>query len=441
MAAGGASFYKGSDLIHDYSCSTCEENDMNTEAQHFCPQCEHYLCDKCVKLHGGYFKKHVVYGRGDIQKWAGFSMDICDQHGNKLEVHCDDHQELCCSVCVALNHRICSSISHLPDLARGFLETAEFKQLPAVVDKMRSRLDELKNVRTKDQDSLIDSYKNIIAEVKALRKNINTILDQLERKTVEQLDRMMKDLEKSIKDDLETCAQMDHQLKTMIEKLQQITGKNKETSSYTGYIKCQSKLSEATCFVQEIRHNDVMKLKSDESVVPFLRNLKNLGDIEKIHVYKTQSSAQYSIKIKEDSDVCVIVGICELPGGEVVIADGRNHRVKLLNQKYRVTDHYDLHCNVMHLCYITGNDVAVTILNVIHILTLTRGKLKAVRKFTIGHISWSIAHNQGQLFVGSNGGINLYTLKGKFVKKINETDGSGLLVIIVLFLLMWRDFM
>ncbi|WAR08606.1 hypothetical protein MAR_018564, partial [Mya arenaria] len=306
MATGVGSFYKGSDLIHDYSCSTCEENDLNTEAQHFCPQCEHYMCDKCVKLHGGYFKKHVVYGRGDIKKWAGFSMDICDQHGNKLEVHCDDHQELCCSVCVALNHRLCSSINHLPDLARGFLETAEFKQLPAAVDKMRSSLGELKNVRTKDQDSLIDSYNNIIAEVKALRKNINTILDQLERKTFEQLDRMMKDLEKSIKDDLETCAQMHDQLKTMIEQLQKITGKNKETSSYIGYRKCQSKLSEAKCLEQVIRQKDGMKFKSDENIVPFLRNLNNFGNIEGIHVNKTQSSAKYSVKIEADDAVCDI---------------------------------------------------------------------------------------------------------------------------------------
>ncbi|XP_052817039.1 uncharacterized protein LOC128243350 [Mya arenaria] len=97
MAFGGSSIYKGSDLIHDYSCSKCDDNDFNTEAQHFCPECEHYLCDKCVRIHGEYFKKHAVYGRGDIKKWAGFSMDRCDQHGNKLEVHCDDHKN-----CVAM---------------------------------------------------------------------------------------------------------------------------------------------------------------------------------------------------------------------------------------------------------------------------------------------------------------------------------------------------
>ncbi|WAR26751.1 TIF1B-like protein [Mya arenaria] len=235
MASRGSSIYKGSDLIHDYSCSKCEENDLNTEAQHFCPQCEHYLCDKCVGIHGDYFKKHVVHGRGDFRKWVGYSMDKCDQHDKELEVHCDDHLELCCSVCVALNHRLCSSISHLPDLARGFLKTEEFKQLPAAVDKMRRWLDKLKNDIMKDQASLNDSYKNILVEILALRKTINKVLDRMERKTVQQLDSMMKDLEKSIKDDLETCAHMNDQLKTMTEQLQQITGNNKETNSYIGF--------------------------------------------------------------------------------------------------------------------------------------------------------------------------------------------------------------
>ncbi|WAR20267.1 hypothetical protein MAR_002105 [Mya arenaria] len=133
MASKDSSIYMGSDLIHDYSCSKCEENDLNTEALHFCQQCEHYLCGKCVRNHWAYFKEHVVYGRGEIQKWAGFSIDICEQHGKELEVHCDDHQEFCCSVCVALNHRLCSSTSHLSDLAKGFLKTKRFKQLPAAL--------------------------------------------------------------------------------------------------------------------------------------------------------------------------------------------------------------------------------------------------------------------------------------------------------------------
>ncbi|XP_052760758.1 uncharacterized protein LOC128203393 [Mya arenaria] len=426
MASGGSSIYKGSDQFHNYSCSTCEQNNLNTDAQHFCPQCEHYLCDKCVKMHGEYFKKHVVYGRGDIQKWAGFFMERCDQHGKVLEFHCDGHQEFCCSVCLTLNHRHCSRISPLPDLARGFMKTAEFKHLPSAVYKMRQRMDELKNDRIKDQVSLKDSYKNIIAEIKAFRKEINYILDEIEKKTFEQLDSMMEDLEKSVKHDIETCAHMHDQLKTMFEKLRKITGKNKETSSYIGFRICQSKLSEAKFLEQELLAKGGMKFKSDESLLPFLRNLNKLGNFEtdNIHVYKAQSSSRYKVRIKKDKTICLIAGICELPSGEVVIADRHNKRVKLLNRQFEVIDHCDLPSHPYHLCHTTGSEVAVAVTyytNIpceVHFLTVTRGKLQAVRKFTTNHYCYSIAHHQGKLYVGSAEVLYLYAMDGRLIKKL-----------------------
>ncbi|XP_052816988.1 uncharacterized protein LOC128243321 [Mya arenaria] len=439
MAFGGSSFYKGSDLIHDYSCSKCEENDLNTEAQHFCPECEHYLCDKCVRIHGEYFKKHVVYGRGDIQKWTGFSMDRCDQHGNKLEVHCDDHQELCCHVCVSLNHRFCSSISHLPELARGFLEKAEFKQLPEAVDKMRSRLDELKNAKMKDQASLKDSYKNILAEIKALRKEFNQILDELEKKTVEQLDSMKKDLEKSLKDDIEKCTHMNELLKTMIDKFRQITGKNKETNCYVGHRKCKTKLTEAQNLLHEIQEKPVETLcfKYDSSIMPFLRNLNMFGATERViskakrldsgYVYKGQGSKKFSVRIKKDKNTCSIEGICELPSGDLVIADSNNRRLKLLDMKYKVTAHLDCPASPEHLCHTTGSEVAVVTYEdktyIVYFLTVTRGQLHLSRKFTTDHDCTSIAYHEGLLYVGSDSALYQYTMDGLMGKVIYEERG------------------
>ncbi|XP_052817011.1 uncharacterized protein LOC128243338 [Mya arenaria] len=438
MASGGSSFYKASDLIHDYSCSKCGENDFNTEAQHFCPECEHYLCDKCVRIHGEYFKKHVVYGRGDIQKWA-FSMDRCDQHGNKLDVHCDDHQELCCHVCVSLNHRLCSSISHLPELARGFLKTAVFKQLPAAVNEMRSRLDELKNAKLKDQDALKDSYKSILAEIKALRKELNQILDKLEQKTVEQLDGMMKDLEKSLEDDIETCTHMNELLKIMMDKFGQIAGKNKETKCYVGHRKCQTKLTEAQNLVHEIqgKSEEALHFKSDSSIVPFLRNQHMFGAPERVitvakslnsvYVYKGLGSKKFSVRIKKDKKTCSIEGICELPSGDLVIADSKNKRVKLLDMTYKVTAHLDLPVPPLHLCNLTGSEIAVVIdddkMHAICILTVTRGQFQVSRKFTTDHQCKSIAYHQGQLYICSYSALYQYTMDGRLVKVLKKDIG------------------
>ncbi|WAR05012.1 hypothetical protein MAR_020381, partial [Mya arenaria] len=543
MATGGSSLYKESDLVHDYGCSKCEEHDINTYAQHFCTECEHYLCDKCVKLHNGYHKTHTVYGRGDIQKWAGYAMAMCDQHGNKLEVHCDDHQDLCCHVCVALNHRLCSSISHLPDLARNFLKTAEFKQLPAAlpsgglliadnnnysvkhlnseyvvtascdfpappehlcrisgnevavvvsdsnrhevhfihitrgklqrvrkfttnhrcvciahdqgqlyvsswnilyqynmngkiirniyedksigltvrrqcssishlpdlsrdflktaefkqlpvaVDKMRSRLGELTNARLKYQASLTDMYKDILAEIKALRKKMNNILDHLEKKTVKELDSMIKGLETNIKVDIDACTHMHDQLKTMIKKVQQMTGKHKETNSYIGYRRCQDKLDKAEEQMQTMQRKPEPRIsfKPDSSLQPFLNNLHVFGSIEKfeiLHVYKALDFKTYYVK-ENDNFRFSIVGICELPSGDLVIANKKNSKVIFLNRQYDVTASCDLPFPPEDLCLISGNEVAISvndsIRHEVHFINVTRGKLQKVTHSTTVH--------------------------------------------------------
>ncbi|XP_052806928.1 uncharacterized protein LOC128236110 [Mya arenaria] len=436
MATGGASLYKGSDLIHDYGCSKCEEHDRNTEAQHFCQECEHYLCDNCVKLHNGYHKKHTVYGRGDIQKWAGFALDKCDQHGNKLEVHCDDHQELCCHVCVALNHRQCSSISHLPDLSRDFLKTAEFKQLPVAVDKMRSRLGELTNARLKYQASLTDMYKDILAEIKALRKKMNNILDHLEKKTVKELDSMIKGLETNIKVDIDACTHMHDQLKTMIKKVQQMTGKHKETNSYIGYRRCQDKLDKAEEQMQTMQRKPEPRIsfKPDSSLQPFLNNLHVFGSIEKfeiLHVYKALDFKTYYVK-ENDNFRFSIVGICELPSGDLVIANKKNSKVIFLNRQYDVTASCDLPFPPEDLCLISGNEVAISvndsIRHEVHFINVTRGKLQKVTHSTTVHWCFSVAYHQGRLFVSSGNTLYQYNMDGNIITKIYEDKSIGLTV-------------
>ncbi|XP_052781959.1 uncharacterized protein LOC128218350 [Mya arenaria] len=443
MATGGSSIYKGSDLIHDLSCSKCEENDLNTEAQHFCPECEHHLCNKCVKIHEEYFKKHAVYGRGDLHKWATFSMDRCDQHGKELEVLCDDHQELCCSVCVSLNHRLCKSISHLPDRAKGFHEKAEFRQLSAAVDKMRNRLDEMKKAGRKDQAKLKDSYKKIVAEIKFLRKEIDAILDQIEKATIEQLDNMIGDLEKDVNDDVVKCVKMNDQLKNMMEKINQMIGKRKETNAYIGYRKCTAKLTQADNLIGKIQRKpkEEIQYEFDKTIEPFLKSLKTFGfsevkgsEANKNCAYQVVKSTQYNVRMKQETELCSITGICELPNGPIVISDGgSNSSIKLLNSQFEVIDHFDLP-GPNDLCSIAANEVAVAVgtdtkKDEVQIIKVAQGRLQKKRKFTTDYICFSIAHHENQLYVGSKTALYQHTMDGRLVKKIHE-DKSGKLAVV-----------
>ena len=111
MAEKGSSLYKGSDAVYDFECSSCNENGLNTEAQHFCKDCDQGFCEQCITYHNKVLKKHTVLGRKDVLQWVAVSGKVdasvrCDEHQTMpLELYCEDHDQLCCHICVSTYHR------------------------------------------------------------------------------------------------------------------------------------------------------------------------------------------------------------------------------------------------------------------------------------------------------------------------------------------------
>ena len=102
---------KCSDILIDYCCSVCEDNDTLTEAQFYCERCSKWFCDQCVSLHGQMYKKHSTLGKSEQGKWpvakgVAEQLTQCEAHkGEKIAMLCADHSQLCCATCVLLGHR------------------------------------------------------------------------------------------------------------------------------------------------------------------------------------------------------------------------------------------------------------------------------------------------------------------------------------------------
>ncbi|WAR31927.1 hypothetical protein MAR_034469 [Mya arenaria] len=98
---------------------------------HFCKNCGKSFCYKCLSFHSKILSDHTVLGRADVIKWKSEEqpekksvIEFCGKYGNELETFCEDHKELCCSVCVDDTHRI----SNIPDIAKGIREKSTFKE-------------------------------------------------------------------------------------------------------------------------------------------------------------------------------------------------------------------------------------------------------------------------------------------------------------------------
>ena len=78
-------------------CSFEEHKEIN--AISFCPECKIYMCNKCENHHSSLFKNHQPYKLNkDEEIFTGFCQE--QNHPNKLEFYCKDHNQLCCGLCI-----------------------------------------------------------------------------------------------------------------------------------------------------------------------------------------------------------------------------------------------------------------------------------------------------------------------------------------------------
>ncbi|XP_052780966.1 uncharacterized protein LOC128217690 [Mya arenaria] len=447
-----SSIQRGCDFIHDFSCSPCEENGFNTEAHHYCTQCKIYYCQNCVSKHNVLYQKHAVLGRKDVKKWEAApgvvdGLERCGMHpGEALKLVCGDHDQLCCSVCVAIDHRQCSKIQHIPDVAKGVQRNIEFHQIPKKINELQKQFELMKEARLNNTTSLKKTRAAIADEIKTIRKKINEMLDKIEKTTLQDLDGMIAALEKNLKKDIETCEKWTIELQNMIAAFQ-TKAKSSESNSYIAYRKSQDMISQANDNLRGISTIECYNVtcKANNRIKELLSSIKTFGVIEEQTVMTKQREdhlsdpnlvfsvaeyKEYNVRMRNDKNRCAIQGVFETPSAEIVIADRDNCKVKLLDKAYRVLDHCGVPGEPWDVCHIDGNEVAVCVnsrqtdTRGLYFINASDGKLVTTRKLTSTHGCIAAAYHGGQLYISSGTALYVYTMSGQKVKRLYD-DISG----------------
>ena len=84
--------------IEKIKCSF--EDHRNIDAIIYCKKCEIYLCNKCEAHHTKLFKKHqtLILGKETEIYFTGYCKE--ENHYDKLEYFCKNHNQLCCAACI-----------------------------------------------------------------------------------------------------------------------------------------------------------------------------------------------------------------------------------------------------------------------------------------------------------------------------------------------------
>ncbi|KAH3768852.1 uncharacterized protein LOC127845491 [Dreissena polymorpha] len=390
-------------MDRDYMCLECQKLSIEESAEIYCEQCKNYYCTRCARYHLQINPLHVTCGKEEIGLFQ-----TCEKHKDgQLTQVCNNHSQLCCTICL-VDHRLCGDKKNISESLKKLLN---LRQLQDILDKIRILQD---NEQQREQQRL---------KVNELRQEINACITQFENNPLTD----SSGQEQTITD-----------VRLKIDSLLLIT--NFETSL-------------------ERTHDPLIKLDVPHridivNILMYQKKLNTILNLEQLHVDDSQTcldTMQQSKIILKDyfpdlvftyinfANIILsdnyffsynISSICTFPDGRIIVADGGQLNVKLLDNQYNIVSLCVTSACPRKMCRITTSKVAVTVgahrpnINEVQIIEIRNGQLKMVRNFNLQYKCIGIAYHKGHLYVASGTALYTHTLNGNLVRMLYE-DRSG----------------
>ena len=171
-------------------CSLEEHKDII--ASKYCPECRIYICSKCENFHSPWFKNHHhpynLIKENEI--FTGFCRE--NNHPNKLEYFCKNHNQLCCGLCIAkLNER---GEGQHKDCNICYIEKIESIKKNNLKENIKC-LEELEYKFNESLISLKKIYDSIESDKNELKKEIQQVFGKIRDNLKKREDILLKEID------------------------------------------------------------------------------------------------------------------------------------------------------------------------------------------------------------------------------------------------------
>ncbi|KAH3792784.1 hypothetical protein DPMN_146283 [Dreissena polymorpha] len=309
----------------------------------------------------------------------------------------------------------------------------EEAQIHTTYESLMERLEDTMKMGEQNIKYLNRMYEKVLEEIVDARRQINEQLDQRQQNT----ERKLRDLHSTLKKSLEFVTKYCVQSSSMMKgyNIKEIH-KTSPERSFIMYRKCLDQTDYADLFFRDATKNEDIAFHLNTDLEKFLRSSTDFGLIasqetvshylsDPNKVVSIMEKSQYDARITTDKYVSYITGICKSSNGDLLIADGANNCVKLLNRAYTMIEQIQLPTSPMSMCNMSPNEMAVSVcnddsVNEIHFLRVKKGRMEKINRLQLNHRCYGIAIHKGDLFVTSGTAVYQYTMTGRQVKTLYE---------------------
>jgi len=260
------------------------------DAISYCQECKKYFCNKCQNFHSEIFEDHKIINLNQLDE---VFIDKCkeDNHNDKLEFFCKDHNILCCLRC----------ITKIEEEGYGQHFDCNVYHIKKIKDEKRNKLKE--NVNNLEElykqiEKSINELKRIFEEInknkEELKMNVQTIFTKIRNVLNEKEDKLLNDIDEQFnniyfKEDLiKESEKLPNKIKKSIEKgkiIDKEWNENNLSSLINDCINIENNIKEINIINDNIKKSNLNKDQKiiynidEEQINNMINNIQNFGKI------------------------------------------------------------------------------------------------------------------------------------------------------------------
>ncbi|KAK3590384.1 hypothetical protein CHS0354_035873 [Potamilus streckersoni] len=402
-------------------CDVCQALDMTYPAKEMCIVCEQAFCENCSKMHR-YLRltnTHAILKVDEFSSKQNIvlrenSMFKCVDHAhNPLELYCRSHEVQLCSKCFTSKHKSCSDVVDLNNEAPNISDI--FNDVKVQIQELEDQYKRVTDINVSNLRQLDLQVGNLIKEILALKKSINTVLDDLET-------RVKIECEKIYNDERNKLEKLNLGFKSQIISIRNLNCITESVCKFSTqsqtFLLAKQIMSQLSLSKSQIdkKYSENAILKLELEINPQLRSIMSIprGDIAEMKM------------TRNDEKTVIAHGFKSLKGCMVEAVDVKN-----------IQSHGDefprLSCYPWQLCAVGQSEIAVSVPGnrTIKFLSVKDNIITHTREVRTRHKCYGIAIvSQDEMILSGPCGEHsryywsLVNLDGK-EKSYHEFDGEG----------------
>ncbi|XP_053388270.1 E3 ubiquitin-protein ligase TRIM33-like isoform X2 [Mercenaria mercenaria] len=180
-------------------CKPCEESELSTRADGLCRECKEHMCKICFDTHKKWKlnRGHTLIN-SDVtvaKKEKAEDLEKCDQHFSELiKFYCPQHEQVGRGDCMILEHKTCK-VEYIPDKARVFKSSQEFKTMVQGAEKYLSEAKEISSSIKKNKKQALYINEKFLKDVNMFQEELISHVNKVTNAILKQGENIkMKDM-------------------------------------------------------------------------------------------------------------------------------------------------------------------------------------------------------------------------------------------------------